>query len=156
MQQFSLYHASEGSLYKTACQLVEKSYHNKFKIIILTPDIEAQELLNKLIWTYSRKQFIPHGSKLDPLPEKQPIYLTSELENPNQANVLIILAPFNIEEILSNAPYIGHFQRIIIIYEEGVNLDKMINTISNLAAPSPAVKCYKQHPMGTWSNQEQN
>ncbi|WP_375327219.1 DNA polymerase III subunit chi [Candidatus Tisiphia endosymbiont of Nemotelus uliginosus] len=153
MQQFSLYHTSEGLLYKTACQLVEKSYHNQFKIIVLTPDMEVQETLNKLIWTYSRKQFIPHGSKLDPLPEKQPIYLTSELENPNNANILIILAPFNIEEILSNSAYIAHFQRIIIIYELIVNVDKIMKAISHLSTTS-TVECYKQHPMGAWTKQE--
>ncbi len=96
MQQFSLYHTAEGLLYKTTCLLIEKSYHSNLRIVVLVPDIEVQESLNKMIWTYSRKQFIPHGSKLDPLPEKQPVYITHQLENPNQSTILMVIAPFDI------------------------------------------------------------
>ncbi len=134
MQHFSLYHTAQGLLYKTACQLVEKSYHSNLKIIVLTSDKEEQEHLNKIIWTYSRRQFIPHGSKLDPLPEKQPVYLTCELENPNQATILIIIAPFNIEKIFSQKDYINHFQRIIIIYEALDNLNMLIRLLTEFAS----------------------
>lgn len=179
---FSLYHTAEGLLYKTACQLVEKSYHSNLKIIVLTPGVEEQESLNKIIWTYSRKQFIPHGSKLDPFPEKQPLYLTCEFENPNKATMLIIIAPFNIEEIFSQKDYISHFQRIIIIYESLDNLDMLIRKISELNtslysndpvhmqshtnaqqfcesnsqehASIAIIDCYKQTPLGVWSKQE--
>ncbi|MDR0296581.1 MAG: DNA polymerase III subunit chi [Rickettsia sp.] len=151
MQQFSLYHTAEGLLYKTSCLLVEKSYHNNLRIVVLAPDIEVQELLNNMIWTYSRKQFIPHGSKLDPLPEKQPVYITHQLENPNQASILIIIAPFDIQEILSNKHYIAHFQRIIIIYDALDNLSLVIKAINELTIATPTIDCYKQNPMGTWS-----
>ncbi|WP_375333063.1 MULTISPECIES: DNA polymerase III subunit chi [unclassified Candidatus Tisiphia] len=151
MQQFSLYHTAEGLLYKTTCLLVEKSYHSNLRIVVLTPDIEVQESLNKMIWTYSRKQFIPHGSKLDPLPEKQPVYITHQLENPNQASILIIIAPFDIEEILNNKQYVAHFQRIIIIYDGLDNLSLIVKAINELTIATPVIDCYKQSPIGTWS-----
>lgn len=154
MQHFSIYHTAEGLLYKTACQLAEKSYHSNLKIVILTQDATEQEYLNKIIWTYSRKQFIPHGSKLDPFPEKQPLYLTCELENPNNATVLIIVAPFDLEEIFSKKDYLNQFQRIIIIYDALDNLNMLINKISDLNLTLPIIDCYKQNPLGNWSKEE--
>lgn len=151
MQQFSIYHTAEGLFYKTICLLVEKSYLSDFRIILLTSDLEAQESLNKLLWTYSKKQFIPHGSKLDSLPEKQPVYITHVLENPNKANVLIIVAPFDIEEIFSKKNYINHFQRVIIIYDSLDNIDLVIKTINESTESTPTIDCYKQSPNGTWS-----
>lgn len=151
MQQFSIYHAVEGLFNKTICLLVEKSYLSSFRIIVLTSDLEVQESLNKLIWTYSKKQFIPHGSKLDTLPEKQPVYITHELENPNKANVLIIVAPFNIKEIFSKGNYISHFQRVIIIYDSLDNIDLLIKTINESTESTPTIDCYKQNHNGTWS-----
>ena len=59
----------------------------------------------KNLWTYSRKQFIPHGSKLDPQPEKQPIYITDELQNPNSASVLVIISPTDIGKFTSKRIY---------------------------------------------------
>jgi DNA polymerase-3 subunit chi len=155
MQQFSLYHTTENLLYKTTCLLVEKSYYSNANIVVLTSDIEAQELLNKMIWTYSKKQFIPHGSKLDPSPDLQPVYITHELENPNHASILIIIAPFNIMEILSNKHYIKRFQRIIIIYDalddrlDDVSL--ILKTINELTIATPVIDCYKQNPNGGWN-----
>ncbi len=150
MQQFTLYHTIEGLLYKTACLLVEKSYHTNTKIVILTDDLEAQEFLNKLLWSYSRKQFIPHGSKLDPLPEKQPVYITHEMENPNHASILIIVAPFDIEEILKTKHFIEHFNRIIIIYDSLDDLNQLRSAIDELTVATPTIDCYKQTATGAW------
>jgi DNA polymerase-3 subunit chi len=54
-------------------------------------DDEFCEHLNKHLWTYSQKQFIPHGSKSDPLPEIQPVYLTDTLENINNSTAAIMV-----------------------------------------------------------------
>ena len=48
------------------------------------------ERLNDYLWTYNPNSFLPHGSKKDGHAELQPIWLTSEDENPNDADVLIL------------------------------------------------------------------
>jgi DNA polymerase-3 subunit chi len=93
MKQFSFYQVMDGLLEKTICQLSEKSYHGNHRVAILSPDLEVQESINKTLWTYSQKQFIPHGSSNDPKPERQPIYLTNEIENPNKATILMMINP---------------------------------------------------------------
>ncbi len=39
------------------------------------------------MWTYHPQAFLPHGSHTDPLPEAQPIYLTTTEDNRNGATV---------------------------------------------------------------------
>lgn len=89
MTQISFYQTDNTPLEKTVTQLVEKCYHGALRCTILISDEAFQEHLNKHLWIYSQKQFIPHGSKLDPLPEEQPIYITDTLENLNNSTIAI-------------------------------------------------------------------
>ncbi|WP_341789632.1 DNA polymerase III subunit chi [Rickettsia endosymbiont of Polydrusus tereticollis] len=150
MQQFSIYQTTQELLLKAIILLVEKCYHGNLKSVVLVADSEQQELLNKTLWTYSRRQFIPHGSKLDPMPEKQPIYITDELQNPNDAGVLLIISPKDIEKILQDKEYISRFQRIIIIYDLPIDLQSLVLSINKLTVAEKLIDCYKQNPNGSW------
>lgn len=92
-------------------------------------------------------------NQIDPFPEKQPVYVTSELENPNKASILIIVAPFTMEEIFNKKNYISHFQRVIIIYDSLDNMDSVIKTINAYTESTALIDCYKQNSNGTWSKQ---
>lgn len=151
MQQFSIYQTTQELLLKAIILLVEKCYHGNLKSVVLVADTEQQELLNKTLWTYSRRQFIPHGSKLDPMPEKQPIYITDELQNPNDAGVLLIISPKDIEKILQDKEYISHFQRIIIIYDLPTPLKELAAKVDKLSIAKKSIDCYKQNLNGSWA-----
>lgn len=151
MQQFSIYQTSDELLLKVIFLLIEKCYHSDLKSVVLTTDAEQQEMLNKNLWTYSRKQFIPHGSKIDPQPEKQPIYITDELQNPNNANVLIIISPTNIEKILQTKEYINFFKRIIIITDSPEDLKSLTSKINQITGQKNSIDCFTQSPRGSWN-----
>ncbi|WP_341791665.1 DNA polymerase III subunit chi [Rickettsia endosymbiont of Gonocerus acuteangulatus] len=151
MQQFSIYQTSDELLLKAIFLLIEKCYYSDLKSIVLTVDAEQQEMLNKNLWTYSRKQFIPHGSKVDPQPEKQPIYITDTLQNPNNASVLIIISPNNIEKILQAKEYISDFKRIIIITDLTEDLKKLSLKISQITEQENNIDCFTQDQRGSWN-----
>jgi DNA polymerase-3 subunit chi len=44
------------------------------------------------LWTYDDASFLPHGAAGDGDPMTEPIFLTSEFENPNAATMLVRLA----------------------------------------------------------------
>ena len=48
--------------------------------------------LNERLWTYDEASFLPHGAAGDGDPASQPIFLTSEVDNPNRATMLVRLA----------------------------------------------------------------
>ena len=154
MQQFSIYQTSDELLLKSILLLIEKCYHSDLKSVVLTIDADQQEMLNKSLWTYSRKQFIPHGSKLDPQPEKQPIYITDELQNPNNASVLILISPIDIEKILQVKDYIKIFKRIIIITDLPEDLKELAAKINKFTTPQNKIDCFKQDARSSWSKVE--
>ncbi|WP_347939167.1 DNA polymerase III subunit chi [Rickettsia oklahomensis] len=151
MQQFSIYQTSGELLLKSILLLIEKCYHSDLKSVILATDKEQQEILNKNLWTYSRKQFIPHGSKLDPQPEKQPIYITDELQNPNNASVLIIISPIDIGKILQVKDYVEVFKRIIIITDLPEDLKELTAKVNKFTEQENKIDCFKQDMQGLWS-----
>lgn len=151
MQQFSIYQTSDELLLKAIFLLIEKCYYSDLKSVVLTVDAEQQEMLNKNLWTYSRKQFIPHGSKVDPQPEKQPIYITDTLQNPNNASVLIIISPTNIEKILQFKEYVSDFKRIIIITDLPEDLKKLNLKISQITEQENTIDCFTQDQRGSWN-----
>ncbi|MGI4753316.1 MAG: DNA polymerase III subunit chi [Janthinobacterium lividum] len=151
MQQFSIYQTSDELLLKAIFLLIEKCYYSDLKSVVLTVDTEQQEMLNKNLWTYSRKQFIPHGSKVDPQPEKQPIYITDTLQNPNNASVLIIISPNNIEKILQAKEYVSDFKRIIIITDLPEDLKKLNLKISQITEQENTIDCFTQDQRGSWN-----
>jgi len=154
MQQFSIYQTSDELLLKAIFLLIEKCYYSDLKSVVLTADKEQQEMLNKNLWTYSRKQFIPHGSKTDPQPEKHPVYITDELQNPNNANVLIIISPLNIEKILEAKEYIGIFKRVIIITDLSEDFKKLTSKINQITGQESTIDCFTQNPNGSWNKVE--
>ena len=53
---------------------------------------EMVAALNERLWTYDDASFLPHGAAGDGDPMEQPIFLTSELDNPNAATMLVQLS----------------------------------------------------------------
>jgi DNA polymerase-3 subunit chi len=92
MAKINFYHLTTSPLEKALPKLMEKVYQSGAKSIVLTENEEQTAQLNKQLWTYTTKFFLPHGSESDGFSEKQPIYLTSSAnENPNQASILAII-----------------------------------------------------------------
>jgi DNA polymerase-3 subunit chi len=116
MKKITIYFAND--LYKTACLLTEKAYEQGNKILIIAENEKIEEDFNKLLWTYSKSQFIPHGASSDPLPEKQIIYISSSFENPNNATIIILMLHSNIEKYYHHKNFISSFERIILISDD--------------------------------------
>ncbi|HJD55481.1 MAG TPA: DNA polymerase III subunit chi [Rickettsia endosymbiont of Pyrocoelia pectoralis] len=148
MQQFSIYQTTDELLLKAIFLLIEKCYYSDLKSVVLTVDTDQQEMLNKNLWTYSRKQFIPHGSKLDPKPEKQPVYITDELQNPNDATVLISL---DIEKLSQAKDRIKAFKRIILITDLAKDSKELNSKINNLTNSENTIDCFRQDAKGAWN-----
>lgn len=91
MIKISCYRTIQEKLPKAFCMLAEKCYHNKINVFVYANNKETLAELDKVLWTYSKKQFIPHGTIHDPHPEKQPILLGEEFKNLNNVSNLMII-----------------------------------------------------------------
>ncbi len=91
MTEVGFYHLTATPLEKALPKLLEKILKAHKRTVILCGSEERLDYLNGALWTYGRASFIPHGSKKEGSPEDQPIWLTTEDENPNGAQFLVIL-----------------------------------------------------------------
>ncbi len=90
MTEVSVYHLTTTPLEKTLPKLLEKVMELGKRSIVMAASDARVESLNTILWTYSTNKFLPHGSKKDGMAEHQPIWLTTESENPNDATVLFL------------------------------------------------------------------
>lgn len=90
MSEIRFYHLEQQTLEQVLPALLGKALEGGHRIIVKTGDQHTAERLNDYLWTYNPNSFLPHGSKKDGNAQHQPIWLTSEDENPNNANVLIL------------------------------------------------------------------
>jgi DNA polymerase-3 subunit chi len=80
---------------------------------------EKVEWMNNALWTYDANSFLPHGSAKDGNSELQPIYLTSQKENPNHSTLLVITDSSDLEPD-------ADFSRVIDIFD-GTNETTVAN-----------------------------
>ncbi len=130
--EIAFYQLTSTSLDKTLAKLLEKIYESAQKAVVLLDSTERLDQINSYLWTYSTAAFLPHGSSqdLNDYSERQPIWLTTEFENPNHAQVIVITSgeTFAFEE--------RGFQRCLDVFDG--------NDEATLAQAQQRYQLYKQ------------
>lgn len=88
---YILNNASLGSLENFSCKLAEKAFKMGHSIHILTCDKDQTDRLDKLLWTFNDRSFVPHTVAGDELAANTPIHIGHNLENVSLNDVLINL-----------------------------------------------------------------
>jgi DNA polymerase-3 subunit chi len=158
MIRVSCYQTSNENLPKTFTQLAEKCFYNKLRTLVVTPNNDLITILDKVLWTYSKKHFIPHGTLSDPLPEKQPIYITNKLLNLNEAKALMFV---NADEsmmldFLSNTENkssgVQNFSRVMFLFDNFTKLQsaQIKNILEKSSLTNYALECFNQGVNNEW------
>lgn len=90
MGEISFYHLTARRLEDALPQLLEKCLERGWKAVVAAGSEERVEALNRHLWTYRDRTFLPHGSTVDGDAAYQPVWLTDRIENPNGASVLFL------------------------------------------------------------------
>ena len=85
------YHLEHRTLDQVLPGLLERSLARGWRAVVQASSKERVEALNTLLWTYREDSFLPHGTASDSSPAAQPIYLTDEEDNPNEAAVRFLV-----------------------------------------------------------------
>ncbi len=91
MTEIGFYHLQREALETALPKLLEKVLARGLRAVVLAGSAERMSALDDRLWTYSREGFLPHGKAGDGFAADQPIYLTTEPENPNGATVLVLV-----------------------------------------------------------------
>ncbi len=71
--------------------LVEKTLERGWRAVIQSGSQQRLEALDTMLWTFRDDSFVPHGTKSDGHGEHQPVYLTTDDDNPNGAGVRFLV-----------------------------------------------------------------
>lgn len=99
MAELLFYHLTRRRLEQVLPELLEKTLQRGWKAVVKGGSEERIQQLNGDLWTYGRASFLPHGVKADGFPDKQPVYLTTEDERPNNADVLFLVDGADAENV---------------------------------------------------------
>ena len=149
--ELNFYHVMSGNLVPSVVKLLEKVYDSGKRCIFFSPIDERIKVIDKTLWTFSKNAFIPHGDKSLGFSEFQSVYLTSEVENPNQATVLVVTDGFDYKSWLNSE--IGNseargFERIIFVFEDDDSAETAQSMFEDLKNRRENVKYWKQSQSG--------
>jgi DNA polymerase-3 subunit chi len=139
--EINFYHVAEGNLVPSVVKLLEKVYASDQRCVFFSPLEERVKVVDKTLWTFSTDAFIPHGDRSLGFCEKQPIYLASQFENPNDAKVLALVDTLDYKSF-------GDFEKIIIIFEEKTQAEDANALYDDLKKNNENVRYWKQSPKG--------
>jgi DNA polymerase III subunit chi len=91
MTDIGFYHLTASPLERALPRLLEKVLEGHKRAVIMCGSDERLSFLNGALWTVGKASFLPHGSAKEGFPEDQPIWLTTQDENPNGAQFLFLI-----------------------------------------------------------------
>jgi DNA polymerase-3 subunit chi len=85
------YHLERTGLDQALPELLEKTLARGWKALVRTAEPRRVEHLDGWLWTYRDESFLPHGTASEPAAGRQPILISTDHENPNQADALFLI-----------------------------------------------------------------
>ena len=104
------YHLESRTLEQVLPTLLERSLERGWRAAVQGASKERVESLNTLLWSYREDSFLPHGAAGDGTPQAQPIYLTDDEDNPNDAVVRFLVDGASLEDA---SPY----SRVVYVFD---------------------------------------
>ena len=145
--ELNFYHVMSGNLVPSVVKLLEKVYDSGKKSVFFSPIEERVKIVDKTLWTFSKNAFIPHGDKSLGFSELQSVYLTSEIENPNHATVLVVTDSFDYEGWIKDSKN-QNFERVIFVFEDENSAKTAQSMFEDLKNRRENVKYWKQSQNG--------
>lgn len=85
------YHLTRSPLEQALPRLLERARSAGHKVVVMVGSPERVAFLDNLLWTFDPGSWVPHGTAKDGDAAAQPIYITESDENPNGADMLVLL-----------------------------------------------------------------
>ncbi len=91
MTEIGFYHLQRQPLEGALPRLLETILARGHRTVLLAGSDERARALDNLLWTYDAESWLPHGGSGAGEAARQPIFLTVREENPNGADVLVLV-----------------------------------------------------------------
>ena len=91
MAEVLFYHLTATPLEATLPDLLQRSLARQWRVLVRCGSEPGMAMLDERLWTFSDASFLPHGTARTGHAALQPVYLTLGDENPNAANILMLV-----------------------------------------------------------------
>lgn len=139
------YHLLTTSPERAIPKLMEKALGANSKVVMLASDEQMMKRVSDALWNSDPNGFLPHGTNKDAHADEQPIYLSLADENPNNADVLIVLDG-------SLPASVGTYRKVLDVFDG--NDEKAVLAArerwTHYKAQGIGLQYVKQQPNGAW------
>jgi DNA polymerase III subunit chi len=97
--EIRFYHLQTTPEAQALPQISMKAWQAGVRIVIKASNDTHMNIINDSLWTFRADSFVPHGTKDDPTPERQPVWITTDDNNPNDAKTLILATGCTSEKV---------------------------------------------------------
>lgn len=153
MSEVLFYHLEARVLDDVLPGLLERTRERGQKVIIRAGSAERVEAIDTHLWTYSDQNFLAHGTAADGYVTRHPIFLTTEEENPNGAQVLFLIGGAVPSDW--GLPNIKAFTRIVLMFDgrDGEALEIARAAWRDARANGHDATYWKEMPSGKFEKQ---
>lgn len=104
------YHLTRMPLERALPRLLQRVLDAGLRAVVLGTSEERLKALDVALWVDDPGAFLAHGLRGEPRPQDQPIYLTAVEENPNGAQVLVLIDG-------AEPGYVASFERCLDVFD---------------------------------------
>ncbi|RMF08250.1 MAG: DNA polymerase III subunit chi [Alphaproteobacteria bacterium] len=145
MTEVGFYHLQRQSVSQALPRLLERVGAAGLRAVVMAGSEERIEALDAALWTYDPDSFLAHGTRRTGFSEEQPVYLTTQEENPNGATVLVLVDGVT-------PAFMGSFDRCVDMFD-GNDEAAVAAARARWKACKAAgheVTYWRQSPQGRW------
>ena len=146
MTEVRFHHLERRRIDQALPRLLERALEEGRRVLVRASSDEMVAALNERLWTYDDASFLPHGAAGDGDPMSQPIFLTSELANPNAATMLVRLSGAETGEAD------GAFDLVVLMFDgrDETALDQARGEWRRLKDEGQTISYWREGDEGGW------
>lgn len=149
MTDIRFYHLQMMPLERALPVLVAKVLASGARAVIKLGSDERVAQIDSALWTYDPNSFLPHGTARDGRPQDQPVWITTDDENPNAADVLILADG-------ATSGHVADFAKCLEVFD-GNDAEAVANARERwrvYKAASHQITYWRQDAGGRWQRME--
>jgi DNA polymerase-3 subunit chi len=146
MTDVLFYHLQQQPLEKVLPTLLAKSLERGWRAIVQAGTQDRVASLDELLWTYDEDSFLPHGTSAEEDAADNPVLLTTEIDNSNEAAIRFLVDGVALPED-ANA-----YQRIVVMFDgnDDASLATARDQWKQVKAAGHAAQYWQQDEDGRW------
>ena len=142
------YHLERTGLDQALPELLQKTLAKGWRALVRTPDEQRIEHLDGWLWSYRDDAFLAHGLAEEPNAARQPVLLTTQADNLNEAKAVFLLDD-------AEPGALEGYERCLILFDgrDEPTVAAARKRWSELKAEGHPVSYWRQSPEGRWDKQ---